>query len=148
MSVTYPNINNLAYSFASVQFKIEGEIFTEITEINYNDGSDPGKLRGTGVKVAGRTAGQYEAEASFSMSLNNANRLLKKLGKGFYHKQFDITVSFQEEGADIIVDVLKNCRLKKNDASNSEGSDPTMRKFDLDVIEILWDGVSGIPDGR
>lgn len=141
MAVSYPEVNNRTYSYASVEIDIDGEIFTAVKSINYNDGLEPGELRGTAVHALARTAGEYKAEASLELSLAEAKRLRTKMGNGYMLKAFPVTVQFTEDNEETHKHELVGCRMKKNDNSNAAGSDPTMEKIDLHVMYIKRDGL-------
>jgi hypothetical protein len=141
MAVSYPEVNNRTYSFASVEIDIDGTIYTAVKSINYSDSLEPGELRGTAVHALARTAGEYKAEASFEVSLAEAKLIREKVGDGYMLKSFPITVTFTEDNEETHKHELVGCRMKKNDNSNQSGSDPTMEKIDLHVMYIKRDGL-------
>lgn len=138
--IAYPEINNRTHSYASVEIDIDGDLYTAVKSINYNDGLEPGELRGTAVHRLQRTDGEYKADGNIELSIAEADQLIQKLGNGFMLKAFKITVQYAPEGGTVITDELIGVRLKKKDNSNQQGSDPTMVKFDLDIMYIIHNG--------
>jgi hypothetical protein len=138
--IAYPEINNRTYSFSSIEADLDGDLYTAFKSINYSDSLEPGELRGTAVHRLQRTDGEYKAEASIEMSLEEADKLIQKLGNGFMLKAFKVTVQYAPDNMPVITDELIGCRLKKKDNSNSQGSDPSMVKFDLDPMYIIHNG--------
>lgn len=135
----YPLVNGARHEWTSIEAKVNGDIVIGFKEIAYNDKLEPTKVYGVHAQPIGRTRGVYSAEGSMTLYLDEANTLIQKLGPGFKEISFDITVSYTE-GSDTITDEIVGCRIKSLDMSNSQGADPTVRKFDLDVMFIRWGG--------
>jgi hypothetical protein len=53
-------------------------------------------------------------------------------------------ISYAEEGFDTWTDTLVGCRIKKDQGGGAEGTDALSVPWDLDIMDILWDGVSSI----
>lgn len=144
MAISYPDVNNRAYSYSSVEIDINGDIFTAVKSINYSDGMEPGELDGTAQHMLGRTAGKYKAECNFDMSLAEFELMKNKLGDGFMLKSFDIKVQYAEnEDEQLVTDEIIGFRIKKADKSNASGPDPTMVKVEGHVIYIIHNGKIG-----
>jgi hypothetical protein len=145
---SYPLINGKRYDHSSVTIKVKGKDYIGIKSINYSDSLEPGKLRGTSAQKLGRTRGEYDGEASFEMYTEEASELLSDIGDGFMEVEFDIVVGYADEGQPTITDNIVGCRIKKQEASSSEGSDPNVRKFDLDIMYVKWNGLNPIKNMR
>lgn len=135
----YPLVNGSRHEWTSIEVKVKGSIVIGIKELSYNDKLEPTKVYGVHAQPLGRTRGVYSAEASISLLLDEANTLIQALGDGFKEAVFDITCAYSEGGA-TITDEIIGCRIKGLDASLSQGADPAVRKFDLDVMYIVWNG--------
>lgn len=135
----YPLINGVRHEWSSIEIKLNGVVYIGVKEIAYSDSLEPTKVYGVHPQPIGRTRGQYEAEASFTLYLDEANTLIDALGDGFKEVPFDIVVSYSE-GGKTITDEIIGARIKANDQSNSQGSDPLERKFDLDIMFVRWNG--------
>lgn len=137
---TNPLINGVVYDHSSIEINIKGVRFLQCTEIEYSDTLEPGKLRGAAAKVLATTRGEYSAEGSFSLSKQDGQQLISDLGQGFKAKSFPVTLNYAEAGMDFITDTLRGCRITKVEASSS-GTDATMLKFSIHIMNILWNGV-------
>ena len=141
MPIAYPQVNNRTCDYSSIRFEIDGDQYVAAKSINYSDGMEPGELRGTASMRLARTDGDYKAEGSIELSIEEAEKLLAKLGDGFYQKVFNAVVQYSF-GANpaLITDEIIGIRLKKKDNANSQGADPSMVKFDLDPMYIIHNG--------
>lgn len=144
--ISYPLINGHRYSWTSVEIGLgqSGIIVRGIASIDYGDQLTPGKLRGTGPNVVGRTRGEYEADAEIEMYRLEWENLKSQLGNGgvgFGETGFPITVSFGEANQPVVTDTIEGCRVTKVRTGGAEGSDPTKVKISLDVHRILHNGV-------
>ena len=136
---TNPLINGIVYDHSSIEANIKGVRYLQLSEIEYSDTLEPGKLRGAAAKVLATTRGEYSAEGSFSLSKQDGNQLIADLGQGFKAKSFPIVVNYAEAGLDMITDRLQGCRITKVEATSS-GTDATMLKFSIHIMNILWNG--------
>lgn len=142
MPPTYPNVNDRAYSYSSIELDINGDFYYATKSINYSDNMEPGELRGQAQHALGRTAGDYKVDSvSIEMSREEWDILLQKLGDGFMLKSFNITVQYAEDNAATITDEIIGCRIKKPAYDNSQGPDPSMVKLDLHAMYIIHNGV-------
>lgn len=137
---TNPLINGVVYDHSSIEVRLKGVRYLQLSEIEYSDTLEPGKLKGAAAKVLATTRGEYSAEGSFSLSKQDADQLIKDIGPGFKVKSFPVIVNYSEAGMPMITDTLVGCRITKTEASSS-GTDATMIKFSLHIMNILWNGV-------
>ena len=135
----YPLVNGTRQEWSSIEAKIAGDVFLGIREIAYNDKLEPTKVYGIHAEPLGRTRGVYLAEGSITLLLDEADTLIQKLGDGFKEKVFDITVAYTE-GGKTIQDEIVGCRIKGVDQSVTQSADGLVRKFDLDVMKVRWNG--------
>ncbi len=145
----YPLTNGVRHSWASVEIRVSDDIVLGITEINYKDKLDPGIVKGAGVRPIAFTLGSAEFEGDMTILLEEFNTLVTKLGPGWKAVQFDIIVSYDESGSGLstIVDTIKGCRITDTEAgATSSNTDGTTRKMPFKCLDILWNGVSSIPD--
>jgi len=147
MPVPYPKINGVAYDFSSIEFVVNGVAYTGITELNYNHTLEPGILRGTrSIKLA-RSRGEYNAEGTFSMYIEEYQAFREALGFAYMQTQFQAVAMYSEIGSTIVTDTLMGCRITNADMSNSAGSDPLVKQVSIDIMQILEDGQSPVDDG-
>lgn len=137
-----PIINGNMYGWASVKPAIDGVDAPDITEINYSPSMDPGKVRATGTRVRGTTAGEADAEGSFTMLKREASVFIKRMGNGLMKKKFPITVTYEEDGeGELITDELFGCRITKIEDNPKQGTEPVTTKFDLHIMRLKLNGV-------
>jgi hypothetical protein len=144
MAIDYPFINGVRHEWSSVEIKLKGQIYVGIKSISYSDKLEPTKLRGTHPQAIGRTRGEYDCEASIEMYLAEANELRKALGAGYKEIAFDIVVAYSEDGLESITDEIIGCRIKSEDGGGSQGPDALVKKFDLDVMLVRWNGLDSL----
>ncbi len=70
--------------------------------------------------------------------INAANQ--QGLNGGYGDVFFQVIVMYNENGFDTITDTINGCTMDSTEASNSEGTDPSKRKFDLAPLKILFNG--------
>jgi len=140
-----PIINGHRYSFASIEFEVDGLIIVGARSINYREELIPGVIWGEGSHKVGRTPGKYDASCDFDVYRREWDELRSSLGQSFGLKSFDVRVMYQETptvvGADpqVVIDHLIGGRITKVEAPNSEGPDPSVIKLSCDVMRIVWD---------
>lgn len=142
--ISYPLINGHRYSFASIEFGANNAILRGVSSIDYGDELTPGKMRGTGPNVIGRTRGEYDGDADIEMyrlEWENLKSTLGQNGVGFGETSFPVTVCYGEVGQPVVTDTLEGCRITKVRTGGSEGSDPTKVKLTIDLTRILHNGV-------
>ena len=65
---------------------------------------------------------------------------------GYKEVEFDIVCSYIEEGFETITDTLESCRITKDEGGGSQGADPLTVSWDLDIMNILWDGEDSLTE--
>lgn len=143
-------INNSMYSWASIEVKVDGDIFHGFTSIGYEDSRERVHAYGMGRAHAprGRTSGKYTpGPASLSGPKSSVRALLKKLAEAGTGKKtsfgdtvFQIVVQYNEPDEVPITDELVDCVVTKVGASHEEGPDPLEEELELHVMKIVRDG--------
>lgn len=151
----YPTLNGIRFDFTSIQFRVNGQVFPGIKSLNYKHSLEPGLVRGTAAQVIGRTRGQYNVEGDLEIYREDADNFLQLIapasatisgqtGTGFMEVSFDMSVTFQEaiqgSGPATQNDVLKGCRIKQEESSNSDGGGPSTLKYSLHVMYLTRNG--------
>lgn len=140
----YPLVGGIRHEWSSVVIKLQGDLYIGIKSFSYNDTLGPTKIRGTHPVPIGRTRGEYDAEATIELYTAEARQFRKKLGPGYKEIAFDVVCSYDEDGFDTITDTIVGCRIKKDQGGGQSGADALSVSWDLDVMNILWDGVSSL----
>lgn len=149
MATGYPLVNGVRHSWASVEIKADDDIILGITEINYSDTLDPTEVYGAGPRPIAFTLGRANFKGDFSILLEEFNTLVTKFGAGWKTRQFDIIVTHDESGSGLstIVDTIKGCRITETEnSSTSSNADPNVRKLPFKALDILWNGLSSLPN--
>ena len=135
----YPLVQGTRVEWSSVEVKLAGAAALGIKDFSYKDALEPTKVYGLHAQPLGRTRGVYTAEASITLLLDEADALIQLLGAGFKEVVFDVTCAYSE-GGKTITDEIIGCRIKTTDQALTQSADGTSRKFDLDVMYIIWNG--------
>src|SRR6185312_10073383 len=147
--ISYPLINGVRHSWASVEANVAGQIYY-ITSINYSR-----ERKRTMVKVnhpdpVAKTRGENDYDADVEMLLAEFNALQAALvaqanalglNGGYGDVPFKIVVSYTEAGLDTVTDTILGCKMDSTDASNTQRTDPTKRKFKTNPLKIIYNGI-------
>ncbi|GAB6123078.1 hypothetical protein JCM30204_42280 [Dysgonomonas termitidis] len=111
-----------------------------ITELSYNDNVDKENARGAGGMPIGRGEGNYEAECSVTLYMEEVIALQQSLGPGKRIQDiapFDIAVTYKYQGI-IYKDRIRNCEFTDNGVEVKQGDKTISRKFKLIISHIDW----------
>lgn len=139
--IPYPLINGYRHSFTSITLKLDRTEIIGFKSANYNRTRSRTMVYGNNVDAIGKTRGINDYKADFEVYLAEYNYLMQKLGPGYGDKFFQILVVAREDGFDVIQDELNGCTIDETDASNSQGTDPTVRKITVNPVKILFGGL-------
>lgn len=145
----YPLINGVAHDWSSVEIDLgeDAGIFTGVTELTYSDNLEPGQAMGTSAQKLARTRGEYSAEGSLSMLLQDSVEFIAALGQGYKEKVFNVTVMYSEPSSgDVITDKLIGCRIGSTEGGGSQGPDALTKTFSLDILRISVNGYDPLVD--
>jgi hypothetical protein len=111
--------------------------------ISYNDGMEPQLVYGASVLPVGRTRGQYKAEGSIELYLEDFDILSDYIiadGEGLYEVAFDLSLNFATASTSALKKrELIGCRITKATEDHS-GTDAATVKCDLSMMFIVRDG--------
>lgn len=145
--ILYPLINGVRYQFASIELKLNGQIYLGCKSINYSRIRTRGWARGTSPDPLAKTRGTNEYKCDVELYLAEHAALVDALalqgaltGGGFGDVFFTVDVFYGESAFSTLHDTIIGCTLDSNDSSNSEGSDALTRKSELNPVKILWNG--------
>jgi hypothetical protein len=146
--LVYPLIRGFRHGFASItlKFELDGGKTVQMfcKSINYGRTRSRGLVRGNHPDPIAKTRGENEYKASVEMALAEYRLLVAEIGPGYGDKVFTTLVSYGESGFETVTDEILGCTLDDDDASNSQGPDPLMRKLDLAPLKILMAGVDDL----
>ena len=145
--IQYPLINGFRHSFVSIKLKLDGDDCLAFKSLNYNSTRTRSQPYGRHPDPLGKTRGTNEYKADAEIYLAEFHKFLKdQLGPGYADKMFSIYVTHDEEGSDLIEDVITGCSIDSIDASHSQGTDATTRKLDFGPLKIIYSGVNDVVD--
>jgi hypothetical protein len=141
--LTVPLVNGVRHSFASIELKLAGQIFVAFKSINYSRTRARGEVRGAHPDPIAKTRGENSYSADCELYLAEFMQFLRAVAgnddiSGYGDIAFDVTVTYSEDGFDVIVDEIIGCHVDTTEASNGQGTDPTVRKVDLGPLKIRY----------
>lgn len=142
--IQYPLVNGVRHSFASIELKLNSQIFVGFKSINYTRTRNRSLVRGNSPDPLGKTMGENEYSADCELYVAEWNLFQELLGPGYGDVFFQVLVTYSANGFDTIQDVINGCTMDSTEASNSQGPDPTIRKFDLKPLKILFNGIDDL----
>jgi hypothetical protein len=142
--IPYALINGVRHSFSSIELKLNGQIFIGVKSINYSRTRGRSLVRGNSPDPLGKTRGENEYSGDCELYLAEWNLFQEQLGPGYGDVFFSVLVTYSENGFDTIQDELLGCTMDSAEASNAQGSDPTIRKVNLMPLKILYNGVDDL----
>lgn len=146
--IQYPLTNGFRHSWASIEVKAAGQIFY-VTAVNYSRKRNRTMVRENHPDPTGKTVGSNDYSADIEMLLSEFNALQAALillanqaglNGGYGNVMFSVVVQYSENGLDTVTDTILGCTLDSTEASNSEGTDPSKRKIELNPLKILYGG--------
>ncbi len=147
-ALVYPLIRGKRHGFASIKatFFIGAGVTVEmfIKSVNYGRTRSRGLVRGNHPDPIAKTLGENEYKCSVEMPLAEYRLLVAQLGPGYGDVDFSLFVTYGETGFETVTDEILGCTLDDDDASNSQGPDPLMRKLDLAPLKILMGGTDDL----
>ncbi len=139
--ISYPLINGVRHSFASIVLKVDGQEFSGFKSITYARHRERGVGYGTNPDPLFKTRGKnaYECEIEVYAAEFKAF-MLEHFGNGYGDKFFPIEVSYAENGFPTQTDRIVGNTVDDSEGGGSEGTDPLTRKFKTSPIKIYFDG--------
>lgn len=148
----FPLIQGQMVSWAEIGVKLEiydGPSFqtTDFAAIDWDDALEPGKVRGTGPHIIGRTTGEYDANGSMTMYYEKSvafQNELAQINPKIGLVQFDLMVQWSPlagEGETFTVKLV-GCRLAGRQVSSAPGTDATQKVMPLSVVRVEENGIT------
>lgn len=138
--IAYPLINGVRHGFSSIELKIANQLFIGFKSINYTRTRSRTMVYGSSPDPIGKTRGTNEYKADCELYLAEWNLLQSILGDGYGDVLFDVLVTYGENGFDTIADEIIGCTMDTDDAQNGQGTDPLVRKIDLNPVKCKYNG--------
>jgi hypothetical protein len=124
----------------NVTLTMMGRDVEGITELSYNDSEEKENAYGAGKMPIGHGSGNYAAECSITLFLEEVTALQQSLGPGQRLTDiapFDIAVSYEYQSI-IYKDRIRNCEFTNNSREIKQNDKTVSMKFDLIVSHVDW----------
>jgi len=142
--IQYPYINGARHSFASIELKLNTQLFVGFKSINYSRTRSRTLVRGNSPDPLGKTRGDNDYSGDCELYLAEWNLFQSQMGKGYGDQLFQIVVSYSENGFDTITDTLIGCSIDSTEVSQGQGTDALSRKFNLMPLKIIFNGIDDL----
>jgi len=139
-TIPYPLVNGTRHSFSSIELKLNGNIFIGFKSINYSRTRSRSMVYGNSPDPIGKTQGTNEYSADVELYLAEWNQFMESIGPGYGDTFFQVLVTYSANGFDTIQDTINGCTIDGLEVSQSQGTDPLVRKFDMSPLKILFNG--------
>lgn len=147
-ALVYPLINGFRHGFSSITliFNLSDGKTVQMfcKSINYGRTRSRGLVMGNHPDPIAKTRGENAYKCSVEIPLAEYRLLLAEIGPGYGDKIFSTFVVYGENGFETVTDEIHGCTIDDDDASNSQGPDPLMRKLDLNPLKIRMGGVDDL----
>lgn len=152
MANEFPLIQGQMVSWAEIGVSLsiyDGPSFStkDFAAIDWDDSLEPGKVRGTGPHIIGRTVGEYDANGSMTMYYSKSvefQRALAEINPKIGLVVFDLLVQWSPiagEGETYTVKLV-GCRLAGRQVSSAPGTDATQKVMPLSVVRVEENGLT------
>lgn len=131
-------VNGVQYDFESIELRVARGVRKGVKEIAYKPSREVGKVMGLSRKRIGTTIGVEDSECSFTILRRWLVELLADLdaesaGRGYGLVEFDIVVTYANDGDPLQTDTITRCTITGVDQSHASGPDGLEAKVDCDV---------------
>ena len=126
--------------WTKVSARIMGRDLVGIRKIQYGDSVDRENQYGSGGEVIGRSEGNYEANASMELTIEEKMALQASLPKGSRIQDipsFPVTVAF-DFGGKVYKDVIHNCQFTDTGVDVKQGDKTIAHDYKLIVSHISY----------
>lgn len=162
-AIQYPLVNGARHSFVSTEVRFTQPAIGSTQagaalalalrgykSINYSRTRSRTMVYGNHPDPLGKTRGKNEYKADSEWFLAEftviQNALQALAGQGYGDVFFDMVITYSENGFDTITDTIIGCTMDTTEANNAEGTEPTMRKIELNPLKILINGIDDVPN--
>lgn len=139
-SIAYPLVNGAAYSFASIELKINGQLFTAFEDVNYGRKRTREKIRGNHPDPLAKTIGENEYHGDCTLEVAEWFMFLEQLGAGYGDIFFDFYVTYNSPILGVVQDTVIGCTIDEVSTSLKRGPGGLYKKVDLAPLKVLEDG--------
>ena len=142
--IQYPLVNGSAFSYSSIEWNLDGNIFRGFKSINFSRKRDRPLVYGNSPDPLFKVVGKNTYTCDGELYLAEFNNFVTLLGAGYGDVFFTTKITFQQQNFPTVQVQCLGCTLDEVTASFSEGTDALSMKFVLDPLKILWNGVDDL----
>ncbi|MGY5253291.1 hypothetical protein [Sphingobacterium spiritivorum] len=125
----------------SITANVMGRDLEGISALAYSDSETKENVYGSGKYPVGRSRGNYEPTASFTLYKEEVDALKKSLSAGKRLQDiapFDINVEYAREDGTITRDVIRNAEFTNDGVEVAQGDGTIATAYTLIVSHIDW----------
>lgn len=151
--ISYPLVDGFRKSWSSIEAVFSARSgsgpsmalnFRGFRNINLSRTKSRPHVYGTHPDPIGKVRGKNEYKGSVEILVEEWNQLQAELANiraDYGNVFFTFTRTYTENGSDTIVDTAIGCTIDTTESDDSEGTDPTMRKIELNPLKIYFNGL-------
>ena len=143
-------INGNYYDWEAIEFQLPHGAAVNITDISYSDEKAIDPRYGQGSMPRGYGRGNYKANGSMTLDLQEFEALKKGLNGSIYTaKPGQIVVSYANDDMPTVTDTLPDVKFTKTDTSSKQGdTNVGARKLDFQILSpIKWGDQDAYSEG-
>ena len=140
--ISFPLVNGVRHGFSSIELKFQfngQKVQVFCKSINYSRKRTRGLVRGNHPDPLAKTRGENEYAADCELYVAEWLLLKRTLGAGYGDQFFTAMVTYGENGFDTFTDQIQGCTMDGLEVTAAQGSDPLVRKFDMNPLKVLFD---------
>ncbi len=153
----YPLINGVRHDWASIELHVAGQIVIARKSINYSRIRTRAMAEGASPDPLGKTLGRNAYKADIEMLLAEFYQLQSILsqqaaalgganGAGYGDVPFLVQVMYASRGFDQVTDTIIGCTMDSTEVAHGVSPDALSRKFELNPLKILFNGLDDLLD--
>lgn len=126
--------------WSKVTVHLFGRNLVGIQKVSYSDETERENEYGAGKMPIGQSEGNYKAEASIELTIDEVHALQQSIPLGGRLQDiapFDIIVQYEYRNK-IVTDRIRNCRFTGNSVDVSQGDKTISQDYTLLVSHIEW----------
>ncbi len=139
--LAFPLLNGVRHQFSSIELKFQFDgkkVQVFCKSLNYSRKRTRGLVRLNHPDPIAKTRGENEYAADVELPLAEWQLLKSTLGPGYGDVFFTMLVTYGENGFETVTDQILGCTMDTTEATGSQGSDPLMRKFEMNPLKVIF----------
>ena len=144
MAQSYPDLEGFAYSFASAELSLNGNIYTAVTGVSFEQGTEEGTVKGTSPYPIARTVGTLGLGTGTITFSDDRERLdfIDDLGDGYREVIWGLTWILKGKDERQVKLECISCRVLNNPIDHSEGAEALAGEVEFSFMTHKINGKS------